>query len=193
MRRIGICGVIVCALTLALPALAQEGEDGNIAKIVFGRAKPGMEQQLEDGRASPPAQQPVSRVVINLPQGQTFWPDLSISPDGNQVAYIARTGSGADSLQLYVRRLNELESRPIPGTAGAFHAAFSPDGKWLAFGGLDGLLKQGVGFRGSAPDPMRIQRNNRWGVSRSKLDAERGRYHFRRRRSVPSFGRRGYP
>ena len=114
MRRIGICGVIVCALTLALPALAQD----------------------------PSAQQPVSRVVINLPQGQTFWPDLSISPDGTQVAYIARTGSGADSLQLYVRRLNELESRPIPGTAGAFHAAFSPDGKWLAFGGLDGLLKK---------------------------------------------------
>jgi hypothetical protein len=49
MRRIGICGVIVCALTLALPALAQEGEDGNIAKIVFFRAKPGMTQQLEDG------------------------------------------------------------------------------------------------------------------------------------------------
>ena len=92
MRRIGICGVIVCALTLALPALAQD----------------------------PSAQQPVSRVVIDLPQGQTFWPDLSISPDSTQVAYIARTGSGADSLQLYVRRLNELESRPIPGTAGAF-------------------------------------------------------------------------
>ena len=113
MRRIGICGVIVCALTLALPALAQD-----------------------------PPTQPVSRVIINLPQGQTFWPDLSISPDGTQVAYIARTGSGTDSLQLYVRRLNELESRPIPGTAGAFHAAFSPDGKWLAFGGLDGVLKK---------------------------------------------------
>ncbi len=114
MPRTSICEVIVCALTLALPALAQD----------------------------PPTQQPVSRVIINLPQGQTFWPDLSISPDGTQVAYIARTGSGTDSLQLYVRRLNELESRPIPGTAGAFHAAFSPNGKWLAFGGLDGLLKK---------------------------------------------------
>ena len=94
-------------------------------------------------RASPPAQRPVSRVVINLPQGQTFWelsPDLGISPDGTQIAYNARTGSSRQ--QLYVRRLNELESKPISGTAGAYHGSFSPDGKWLAFGGLDGLLKK---------------------------------------------------
>ena len=74
MRRIGICGVIVCALTLALPALAQD----------------------------PSAQQPVSRVVINLPQGQTlveFTPKVEISPDGEQIAYFARTGGGP--LQLY--------------------------------------------------------------------------------------------
>ena len=93
-------------------------------------------------RASPPAQRPVSRFVMNLPQGQTFWrpsPDLSISPDGTQVAYTVITGGS--QWQIYVRRLNELESRPIPGTEGAFHGAFSPDGKWLAFG-ADGLLKK---------------------------------------------------
>ena len=89
IRRIGTCGVIVCALTLAL------------------------------------AQQPASRVVIYLPQGQTFWPDLSISPDGTQVAYIASTGG---ILQLYVRRLNELKSRTIPGTAGTYHGDFFPMG-----------------------------------------------------------------
>ena len=101
-------------------------------------------------QASPPAQQPVSRVVINLPQGQTFdWGDVSISPDGTQVAYIANTGGTLDTLQLYVRRLNELDSRPVPGTAGAFHGGFSPDGKWLAFGAFDGLLKK-VSLSGGA-------------------------------------------
>ena len=104
-------------------------------------------------RASPPVQRPVSRLTINLPQGQTFWPDVAISPDGTQVAYIASTGGRRDSLQLYVRRLNQLESRPIPGTAGVFHAAFSPDGKWLAFGGLDGLLKK-VSVSGGAPQAL---------------------------------------
>ena len=97
-------------------------------------------------RAGPPAQRPVSRLVINLPQGQTLWQDLSISPDGTQIVYGARTGS---RLQFYVRRLNELESKPVPGTAGAFHAAFSPDGKWLAFAGQDGLLKK-VSLAGGA-------------------------------------------
>ena len=100
-------------------------------------------------RASPPAQRPVSRLVINLPQGQTFWeinPVVEISLDGTQIAYLALKG---DSRQLYVRRLNELKSRPIPGTAGAFHGRFSPDGKWLVFGGEDGVLKK-VSLSGGA-------------------------------------------
>ena len=104
-------------------------------------------------RASPPAQRPVSRLVINLPQGQTFWeinPAVEISPDGTQIAYLALTG---DSRQLYVRSLNELAGRPIPGTAGTYHGAFSPDGKWLVFGGEDGLLKK-VALAGGAPQTL---------------------------------------
>ena len=109
-------------------------------------------------RASPPAQQPVqrpvSRVVINLPQGQTFagWNAyVEISPDGNQIAYSARTGGGPS--QLYVRRLNELESRPIPGTQGGHHATFSPDGQWLAFANEDGVLRK-VPLSGGAPQTL---------------------------------------
>ncbi|HEX9781903.1 MAG TPA: hypothetical protein VGA56_04115 [Opitutaceae bacterium] len=49
MHKTHIWGFVMCAMTLALPAQAQEGEDGNIAKIIFFRAKPGMEQQLEEG------------------------------------------------------------------------------------------------------------------------------------------------
>ena len=104
-------------------------------------------------RASPPAQRPVSRVVINLPQGQTFagWgTGVEISPDGKQIAYIART-EGA-SQQLYVRRLNELESRPIPGTEGANKATFSPDGKWLAFAAHGALRK--VSLSGGQPQTL---------------------------------------
>ncbi len=48
MRRIGIFLVVVSVLLLALPVLAQE-EEGTIARIIFFRAKPGMQQQLEEG------------------------------------------------------------------------------------------------------------------------------------------------
>ena len=108
-------------------------------------------------RASPPAQRPVqrpvSRLVINLPQGQFFagWEaGVEISPDGTQIAYSASTGG--DPSQLYVRRLNELESRPIPGTEGANKATFSPDGKWLAFAAHGALRK--VSLSGGQPQTL---------------------------------------
>ncbi len=48
MRRTGIFLVVLSLLLLALPVLAQE-EKGTIARIAFFRAKPGMQQQLEEG------------------------------------------------------------------------------------------------------------------------------------------------
>ena len=54
---------------------------------------------------------------------------LAISPDGSHIAV------AIGFQQLYLRRADELEFRPIPGTEGGslpnFH--FSPDGQWLAF------------------------------------------------------------
>jgi hypothetical protein len=48
MRKIVPFFIVAFLLLLALPVMAQE-EEGNIAKIVFFRAKPGLSQQLEDG------------------------------------------------------------------------------------------------------------------------------------------------
>lgn len=48
MRKRHFFLALACAALLALPAIAQE-TDGNIAHIVLFRAKPGMNQQLEDG------------------------------------------------------------------------------------------------------------------------------------------------
>jgi Tol biopolymer transport system component len=52
-------------------------------------------------------------------------PILSISPDGSLLAYVGGEGT---SRAVYVRRLNEVTSRKVPGTDGAIRPVFSPDG-----------------------------------------------------------------
>ena len=70
--------------------------------------------------------------------------DLAISPDGRQVIY------RSSSQQLYLRSLDELVDRPIPGTEGAAgQAFFSPDGDSLAFF-ADSKLKK-VSLMGGPP------------------------------------------
>jgi serine/threonine protein kinase/Tol biopolymer transport system component len=77
---------------------------------------------------------PVSRTVITLPPGQRLagldQPAVAVSPDGNHIAYIAVQGG---THQLYLRAMDSLEARPIPGTEGASEPFFSPDGQWLGF------------------------------------------------------------
>jgi serine/threonine-protein kinase len=77
---------------------------------------------------------PVSRVVITLPPGQRLagldQPVVALSPDGNQLAYVATQGG---TQQLYLRSMDSLEAKAIPNTEGAFDPFFSPDSQWLGF------------------------------------------------------------
>ncbi|MFN9796349.1 MAG: protein kinase domain-containing protein [Gemmatimonas sp.] len=66
---------------------------------------------------------------------------LAIAPDGRTIAYIAATASNG---LLYVRRLDELTPRALPGTEGARAPFFSPDGKWVAFVARGKLRKVSV-------------------------------------------------
>jgi serine/threonine-protein kinase len=82
-----------------------------------------------------------TRVIRNFP-----WP-AALSPDGSMLVYsAARPGGGA---QLFLRRLNQLEPQPIPGTEAGSQPLFSPDGQWLAFE-ADSKEKK-VRLDGSAP------------------------------------------
>jgi serine/threonine protein kinase/Tol biopolymer transport system component len=84
-------------------------------------------------KPSPP--RPVSRTVITLPPGQRLagldQPAVALSPDGTHLAYVA--GQGGIQQQIYLRAMDSLEARPIPGTEGATGPFFSPDGQWLGF------------------------------------------------------------
>jgi Tol biopolymer transport system component len=74
------------------------------------------------------------RFDIGLPEGTNLpggvGTNIAVSPDGRAIVYLAENASGR---QLYLRRMNELSSTPIPGTKGSFRPFFSPDGDWVAF------------------------------------------------------------
>ncbi len=65
-------------------------------------------------------------------------PVAALSPDGSRLVYVA--AQGARSI-LYLRQLDRIESRPIPGTEGALSPFFSPDGQWIGFQS-EGRLKK---------------------------------------------------
>src|SRR4029453_4402002 len=55
---------------------------------------------------------------------------LTLSPDGRRLAYAAAPNGVS---RLFLRELDQFESKAIPGTEGATDPAFSPDGNWIAF------------------------------------------------------------
>ena len=74
---------------------------------------------------------------------------MALSPDGSHLVYVA----GNDGIgQLYVRRLDSLEAKPIVGANNAQGPFFSPDGKWIAFL-ADYQLKK-VPLEGGLPIPL---------------------------------------
>ncbi|MEO8577044.1 MAG: protein kinase [Gemmatimonadales bacterium] len=55
----------------------------------------------------------------------------SLSPDARSVVFVGRDENQVNVL--YVRKLDELTSQQIAGTARAAGPVFSPDGKWIAY------------------------------------------------------------
>jgi Tol biopolymer transport system component/predicted Ser/Thr protein kinase len=71
---------------------------------------------------------------------------IAVSPDGTMIAFVATTAGRA---QLWIRRLDSADARPLPGTEGAFYPFWSPDSQWIAFFTPDKLMK--IGVAGGAP------------------------------------------
>ena len=59
------------------------------------------------------------------------YPPVAISRDGNQLAFAALDEDGVS--RLYLRALDSLEPRVLPGTENAELPFFSPDGQWVGF------------------------------------------------------------
>ncbi len=99
--------------------------------FVLGGLLTGAMMRRSQTSAAPPA---VVRFALPLADGQQFFENgnqiLAISPDGTRIVFAANR-------RLYMRRLSELEARPVAGTETASgqvgSPVFSPDGQSIAF------------------------------------------------------------
>ncbi|PWT92909.1 MAG: hypothetical protein C5B55_05455, partial [Blastocatellia bacterium] len=78
---------------------------------------------------------PLMRYDISAPGPNTTlglvrWPAIALSPDGSTMAFV---GTSDGIARLYIRRRDDPEARPVPGSEGAAQPVFSPSGRWIAF------------------------------------------------------------
>jgi serine/threonine protein kinase len=103
---------------------------------------------------SPSVERPVVRSTLLPPPNLEFSEEESVgamSPDGTRLAFITLGLHG--ETQLWIRRLDTLSARAIPGTDGALAPFWSPDGKSIGYfaqssfnvadGAGSGVTKQG--------------------------------------------------
>ena len=84
-------------------------------------------------RRAPAGTQAV-RFVVTPPEHANFSESsafLAVSPDGHSLAFIASSPAGTDAL--WIRSLDSLEARQLPGTDGAAQPFWSPDNRSIAF------------------------------------------------------------
>jgi serine/threonine-protein kinase len=109
-------------------------------------------------RKSDDSAEPI-HLAIDLPAGYVLPPGdpelLGISDDGMTVAFAATIN---DRTRIVLRRLDDDSFREVAGSLGADGSvAFSSDGKWLAFGLDQNLLKSPV-----AGGPPSVLASSRW-------------------------------
>jgi serine/threonine protein kinase/Tol biopolymer transport system component len=83
-------------------------------------------------RESPPAAVHVGRFQLTLPADTQFTPaaTLALAPDGRHIVFVAATGGVA---RLWLRPLDNLSARQLPGTDGATNPFWSSDNRWIGF------------------------------------------------------------
>jgi len=79
-------------------------------------------------RETPPVQQSVRFQIA--PPDKASIQEFALSPDGRYLAFVDQIDA---SRRLWVRPLDTLESRVLPGTEGALYPFWSPDGAYIGF------------------------------------------------------------
>ena len=89
-------------------------------------------------RPAPSASVPSVELAIGPPDGRDFQigsnsGNVTISPDGTMVAFVATGTDGSNEAMLWVRPIGRDEPRVISGTKGAFYPFWAPDSRSVAF------------------------------------------------------------
>lgn len=93
---------------------------------------------------------PLVRFAVTTPEELTNPSPPEISPDGRTIAFAA-TGNDT-TRQLWIRPLDSLQARPVPGTTGVLRPFWSPDSRFIAFV-AEGKLKK-VDIAGGPPQTI---------------------------------------
>jgi Tol biopolymer transport system component len=104
-------------------------------------------------RGGPGASRSSNRIVrleAPPPPGTRLERGLNLSPDGSTIAFTARDEKGETAV--WLRSLESLDPRPVPGTRGALLPFWSPDGRSLGFFANGKLMT--VDLVGGAPRPI---------------------------------------
>jgi len=104
---------------------------------------------------------PPTGEMFGLSESSVKSAQFAVSPDGRAVVFV---GTGDGRHQLWVRDLNRLEPRSIPGTSGASYPFWSPDGQFVGFF-ADHLIKK-VGLTGRPSQIVCKAHNGRGGAWR---------------------------
>jgi Tol biopolymer transport system component len=76
-----------------------------------------------------------TKTVLEVPlQDRAAAPRAAFSPDGRRLAFV-------DAGQIWVRDLDRLDARPVPGTENAHCPFWSHDGRWIAYSQASRLFK----------------------------------------------------
>jgi serine/threonine-protein kinase len=126
-----------------------------LAGLALGRMGPRTEKV--------PAR-PLTRFVLDTghPLLSSSWHQfggLAVSRDGQRLTYVGYDGP---TERLYLRRMDSLDTKPLPGTEGASNPFFSPDGTWIGFFAASALKK--VSVEGGAPVALASVADNRGGT-----------------------------
>ena len=108
----------------------------------------------------------ITRLVLPLPNGlRPTEESLILSPDGSHLAFVADPGGVR---HLYLRAMENLETKVVPDSEDANRPFFSPDGQWVGFF-AGGKLKK-VSTSGGLPvvlsDTTGGGRGGSWGGKR---------------------------
>ena len=98
---------------------------------------------LTRSAAPPPAR--LLRFTVSPPSRESLAatnpndPDVTISPDGTRIVYVA---GGGGPQQLYMRVLDQLDARRLENLENPRTPFISPDGNWIGFFGEPNVLKK---------------------------------------------------